>query len=113
MRKAQVFYKGRMAGQLVQRDDESFVFSYDEDWLQDRQAPAISLTLPRRQPEHHSPTLFPFFFHLLPEGANKEVVCHALRIDPEDHFGLLLATARHDVVGAITLHPYPPSRDVA
>jgi serine/threonine-protein kinase HipA len=40
---------------------------------------------------------------MLPEGSNKEVVCKHHRIDPEDHFGLLLTTAKYDSIGAVRI----------
>lgn len=78
-----------------------FCDNYDDVWWGSSDKPAISLTLPKNQQEYRSEYLFPFFFHLLPEVANKEAVCFALRIDREDHFGLLLHTAGHDTIGAV------------
>ena len=40
---------------------------------------------------------------MLPEGANKAIQCKILKIDEEDAFGLLLATAHTDTIGAITV----------
>lgn len=103
MRQAQVIYKNEVAGTLTQLDDGSFVFRYDDAWWSSSDKPAISLTLPKTRQSYQSEYLFPFFFHLLPEGANKEAVCFALRIDKEDHFGLLLQTAAHDTIGAVRI----------
>jgi serine/threonine-protein kinase HipA len=103
MRQAKVTYKDEIAGMLTQLDDGSFVFRYDDAWWSTSGKPAISLTLPKKQQEYRADHLFPFFFHLLPEGANKEAVCFALRIDKEDHFGLLLQTAAHDTIGAVCI----------
>jgi serine/threonine-protein kinase HipA len=38
---------------------------------------------------------------MLPEGTNKQVVCYQLRIDENDHFGILMATAKSDTIGAV------------
>ena len=103
MRQATVSYKDERAGTLTQLDDGSFVFRYDDAWWRTSDKPAISLTLPKTRQSYQSEYLFPFFFHLLPEGANKEAVCFALRIDKEDHFGLLLQTAAHDTIGAVRI----------
>jgi serine/threonine-protein kinase HipA len=43
------------------------------------------------------------FYNMLPEGVNKQAVCQRMRIDPDDYFGLLLITARHDSIGAVTV----------
>jgi len=61
----------------------------------------ISLTLPKTQQEYHSKYLFAFFFNMLPEGSNKQVVCSHMRIDSDDYFGLLMTTAKTDCIGAI------------
>jgi serine/threonine-protein kinase HipA len=103
MRKATILYRSEPAGILSQLDNGSFHFSYLETWLDDEIKPAISLTMPKKKKEFKSPHLFPLFFHLLPEGANKQAVCKFKKIDPSDHFGILLNTARFDTIGAITL----------
>jgi serine/threonine-protein kinase HipA len=52
---------------------------------------------------YHSKHLFPFFYNMLPEGSNKQVVCRFWRIDEDDYFGLLLTTAKNDTIGAVTV----------
>jgi HipA-like protein len=42
---------------------------------------------------------------MLSEGANKKLQCRQLKIDENDYFGLLLATATHDTIGAVTVKP--------
>lgn len=103
MRQATIFYKGKEAGILEQHDNGSFTFRYLEAWLADPENPSISLTLPRSQPEYHAEYLFPFFYNMLPEGANKQIVCQENRLDSDDYFGILMNTARYDTVGAITV----------
>lgn len=103
MRKATVLYKQEKAGELTQYDDGSFVFRYADDWFGNPEKPAISLTLPKKQQEYQSNMLFPFFYHMLPEGSNKQVVCFQNRIDEKDYFGLLLNTAGNDTIGAVSV----------
>lgn len=103
MRKATVFYKEEDAGELTQHDDGSFTFRYNDLWMADKNKPAISLTLPKKLQEHHSKFLFPFFFNMLPEGSNKEIVCRLMRIDQDDYFGILITVAQHDTIGAVTV----------
>ena len=100
MRKALVFYKMEEAGVLSQLDDGSFEFAYTDPWLL-AEKPAISLTLSTTQRIFRSKYLFPFFYNLLPEGTNKQTVCFQLRIDEKDHFGILMATAQYDTIGAV------------
>jgi serine/threonine-protein kinase HipA len=83
------------------------VFRYDDLYYLDSEQPAISLTLPKTQQEYSSETLFPFFFNLLSEGVNRKLQCLLMRIDENDHFGLLAATAQCDTIGAVTVKPLP------
>lgn len=98
-----IFFKGEEAGILTQHDDGSFKYQYNDQWIVDTGKPSISLTLPKTQQEYHSMHLFPFFYNMLPEGTNKQVVCRHMRIDKDDYFGLLLTTARYDTIGAVTV----------
>jgi serine/threonine-protein kinase HipA len=43
---------------------------------------------------------------MLSEGVNKRLQSNMLRIDENDHFGLLIATAQFDTIGAITVKPF-------
>ncbi len=103
MRKAKILYKNQEAGMLIQHDNGSFTFKYDNSWISDKTKPAISLTLPKTQQEYYSDFLFPFFYNMLPEGSNKQIVCKLNRLDINDHFGILLTTAKNDNIGAITV----------
>jgi HipA-like protein len=100
MRKASVLYKNEEAGILEQKDDGSFSFQYQTSWI-DSSKPAISLTLPKTKVGFQSQNLFPFFFNMLPEGSNKQMVCKLNRIDQDDYFGLLMITAKNDSIGAV------------
>jgi HipA-like protein len=101
MRGATILYKNEEAGKLRQLEDGSFEFTYLESWVEDPTKPAISLTLPKTKEAYHSHHLFPFFYHMLPEGSNKQTVCFKLRIDEDDYFGILLATSKTDTIGAV------------
>lgn len=103
MRQAKILYKNEEAGLLTQLDNGVFVFRYHDAWFNAADKPAISLTLLKNQQEYQSEYLFPFFYNMLPEGTNKQVACHALRIDTKDHFGLLLNTATYDTIGAVRI----------
>ncbi|SFN16783.1 serine/threonine-protein kinase HipA [Algoriella xinjiangensis] len=103
MRVAQILYKGERAGVLTQLDNGSFHFIYNEDWISDDSKPSISLTLPKSQIEFKSQALFPFFYHLLPEGVNKRMICKTYKIDEDDAFGILLQASKVDTVGAVTI----------
>ena len=42
---------------------------------------------------------------MLSEGENREMQAGILRIDKDDDFGILLATAGFDTIGAVTVKP--------
>lgn len=42
---------------------------------------------------------------MLSEGVNRKLQSLQLKIDEEDNFGLLAATAQYDTIGAITVKP--------
>ena len=46
-----------------------------------------------------------YFFNMLSEGANRQLQSTLLHIDENDDFGILLATAQHDTIGAVTIKP--------
>ena len=105
MRKAKVYRNEELIGYLVEEDRENYVFKYNDAWLIDKNKPSVSLTLPKSHKEYRSKYLFPFFFNMLSEGANKELQSKQLKIDLNDDFGFLLATAQYDTLGAITIQP--------
>ena len=100
MKKGTVYYRDFRAGEIVQNDG-GFVFRYDLLYFADSAMPDISATLPKTQREYRSKTLFPFFFGLLAEGAQKERQCRELHIDENDHFTRLLETSAFGAIGAV------------
>ena len=103
MRQAKIFFKDMEAGIIIQHDNGSFVFRYNDAWMADSSKPGISLTLPKNKQEYSSKHLFSFFYNMLPEGSNKEVVCKYNRIDHDDHFGILITVANNDNIGAVSV----------
>ncbi len=102
-RKANVYLNGVMAGTIEKFSQIEYVFTYETEYYSDPSSPAISLTLPKTQQVYESTSLFSFFFGLLSEGINRQTQARLLRIDEQDHFSLLLATANTDTIGAITI----------
>lgn len=101
MRQAKILFKDNEAGLLTQNDDGTFTFRYHDSWLEDASRPPVSLTLPKRAAPYESDFLFPFFYNMLPEGSNKQVICKLNQIDDDDYFGLLMVTAKNDAIGAV------------
>ncbi|MBI3194173.1 MAG: HipA N-terminal domain-containing protein [Ignavibacteriae bacterium] len=105
MRQAEVYRNGIVAGILTEEDRHHFVFRYNDAYYNDNSKPAISVTLPKTEQEYRSESLFPYFFNMLSEGVNRKLQCTQLKIDEEDNFGLLIATAQCDTIGAVTVKP--------
>jgi len=105
MRKAEVYRNGISAGILAEINSRSYEFRYDSLYFSDNSKPPISLTLPKSKLVHTSEYLFPCFYNMLSEGANRAIQTKQLKIDKNDFFGLLLATAQYDTIGAITVKP--------
>jgi HipA-like protein len=103
MRKAEVYRNGVLAGTLTETNEGSYIFKYDETYFNDNTKSGISLTMPKKQMEYTSGHLFPFFYNMLSEGTNRIVQSKLLKIDELDFFGLLMATAGYDTIGAITV----------
>lgn len=105
MRALGIYRNGILAGILTEENHQGYVFKYDDTYFYDANLPSISLTLPKSEKEYSSKFLFPFFFNMLSEGVNRKLQSTQLRIDENDHFGLLAATAQFDTIGAITVKP--------
>jgi HipA-like protein len=105
MRRAKVLRNGQLVGYLTEDDRRGYTFEYDDAWFADTTRQAVSLTMPKNQKVYTSEYLFPFFFNMLSEGVNKRLQSNQLHIDEEDSFGLLMATAQSDTIGAITIKP--------
>lgn len=103
MRQAEIYSNGVLAGVLAETDDGQYRFRYDDAFLADGSQTAIALSFPKSGKEFVSETLFPFFCNMLAEGANRAYQSRTLKVDDEDAFGLLLATAHTDTIGAITV----------
>jgi serine/threonine-protein kinase HipA len=105
MRTLEIYRNGVLAGILTEENRHHYVFRYDDEYFNEANKPGISLTLPKTQKEYSSEFLFPFFFNMLSEGVNRKLQSTHLRIDEDDNFGLLAATAQYDTIGAITVKP--------
>jgi HipA-like protein len=103
MRRAEVYRNRILAGTLSETESGNYIFTYDSAYFTDNSKPGISLTIPKKKLTHHSEYLFPFFYNMISEGTNRILQSKQLKIDEKDFFGLLLATAQYDTIGAITV----------
>ena len=100
-RTAYVYVRDAFAGTLKETDS-GYSFVYDEDYLKGENLSPVSLTLPIRNKEYTSKTLFAFFDGLIPEGWLLDVVSHNWKIDRKDRFGLLLVACK-DPIGNVRI----------
>ena len=100
MRKAN-FFDNKLAETLVQ-NEFGFIFTYDKNYLLDKDARAISLTMPLSEVPYISNVLFPFFDGLIPEGWLLEVALQNWNITRNDRMSILLKTGK-DVTGNVTV----------
>lgn len=101
MRQLYVYMNDLKAGVLTENNPgKEYTFCYDENYLS-TENPSISVTLPKREESYKNEYLFPFFTNMLPESANRRGICRSLRIDENDFFGLLIAMADKDFIGAV------------
>lgn len=104
MKSGKVFFRDALAGTLT-KDEQGYVFRYEDAYFANSSLPAVSATLPKTQVEYRSKVLFPFFFGLLAEGVQKERQCRELRIDERDAFTRLLETSSYGAIGAVYVTP--------
>lgn len=103
MRTLEVYYNDTKAGTLTEiNPGAGYTFKYEPEYLSS-DLPPISATLPKQEDTFESDTLFPFFSNMIPEGANRGVICRMLRIDETDFFGILSAMADKDFIGAVNI----------
>ena len=101
MRQCKVLVHNVDAGILQETDDSRYVFTYNEDYKGD----PVCISMPVRKEPYLSDYLFPYFFNMLSEGANRLLQSQLLHIDEHDDFGIMLATAQFDTIGAVTIKP--------
>lgn len=103
MRQLEVYFNNIKAGILTElHPGTGYTFQYYVDYLASPMPP-ISATLPKRADAFCSEHLFPFFSNMLPEGANRRVICRSRKIDESDFFGMLEVMANRDFIGAVNI----------
>lgn len=101
--KFSVLTNGIEAGLLEHDPAHGYSFQYLPKYLGMAGAHPVSFSLPLRPDPYRSEYLFAAFSNLLPEGANREKLCVARKIDPEDNLSLLalLVSQQHSFIGAL------------
>ena len=100
LRSAEILFKGRLAGILVETAGGGTRFTYEQNWTRD-----IACCLPVTRREHEwERGLNPFFEHLAPEGWLREQQARVAHVVEEDDLGLLLRYGA-DCIGAVSIEP--------
>jgi len=95
-----VFYQQKRVGQLIKTSARQMQFAYDQAWLNDPEAFALSISLPLNHDTFdHAET---FFANVLPEGDVRTALCKKLGLSEKNDFGLL-AEIGGEVAGAISI----------
>jgi len=103
MRQLYIYNNDVLAGVLTEQSPgKGYVFAYNPAYLASERNP-VSVTLPLQSAPFESDSLFPYFVNLLPEGANRAMICRQNRIDETDLFGLLTAMSGKDFIGAVNV----------
>lgn len=96
-------------GRLLARDDGSLAFAYEPDWLKDRGAHALSLSLPLREQPFEDAVTRAWFGNLLQENQQLRQLLDREGIDRDD-VAAILAVIGADCAGAVSILPsdHPP-----
>jgi serine/threonine-protein kinase HipA len=100
-RKANVYMHGQLAGSM-REVETGYAFQYDKNYLENKTAMAVSLTLPLSSEVYLSNILFPFFDGLIPEGWLLDIAQKNWKLNQRDRMGLLLACCK-DCIGAVSV----------
>ena len=104
MKSVTVYVKGVAAGVLARFRRGGYEFRYTRQYRESAR-PSVAFSLSKRKAVHRSDVLFPFFYGLLAEGAQKRLQCRTMQIDENDHFTRLAETCREGVIGAVYVLP--------
>ena len=100
-RKADIYVHETKAG-VLEETETGYRFQYDSDYLSQKDAEPVSLTLPLQKEPYETRVLFPFFDGLIPEGWLLDVVEETWKVNPKDRMGLLLVSCR-DTIGHVSV----------
>ena len=100
-RKADIYVHEKKAG-VLEETETGYQFQYDPEYLSQKDAEPVSLTLPIQKDPYESQVLFPFFDGLIPEGWLLDVVEDTWKVNPKDRMGLLLVSCR-DTIGNVSV----------
>lgn len=98
-----VYFKEKLAGTLIQDESGRLSFKYEESYLSDKSAQAISVSLSLRVEPYLDKIVRPFFSGLLPDEILRERLAKCLGVSEENPFALLKAVGG-ECAGALSLY---------
>lgn len=104
MRTLDIWWEGRIVGQLTQNQHGELGFAYSPAWLDDVNTQPLSASLPKREEPFTRRECRPFFGGLLPEESQRDAAAQALGVSRANDFALLDRLGG-DVAGALQLLP--------
>jgi len=104
MRAAEIFYGEDLAGMLVETDEGTYTFQYDQGYVDEHKDQFITFTMPVTASPYTENRLFPFFEGLIPEGWLLDIASKNWKINQNDRMGLLLACCQN-CIGAVSVRP--------
>ena len=99
-----VYLYQELVGRLVQDDHGLLQFGYDESWLHNPDAIALSLSLPLQEQRFRGKECKGFFGGILPEASKREQIAKNLGISPRNDYALLERIGG-ECAGAVTFIP--------
>jgi serine/threonine-protein kinase HipA len=99
-----IWWQGRLVGQLTQDRHGELGFAYAPAWHHDEAAQPLSASLPKRAEPFTRRECRPFFGGLLPEEGQRDAAAQALGVSRANDFALLDRLGG-DVAGALQLLP--------
>ncbi|QMW23223.1 type II toxin-antitoxin system HipA family toxin [Sandaracinobacteroides saxicola] len=99
-----IWWDGRLVGQLTQDKHGELGFAYARAWLDDEEAQPLSASLPKRAEPFTRRECRPYFSGLLPEESQRDAAAQALGVSRANDFALLDRLGG-DVAGALQLLP--------
>lgn len=105
----EVLVNATRVGVLEQFDDEEYIFSFADEWLDDPDRPILGQLFEDRKPVPIQTSGPPCWFtHLLPQGPLRRAMSRQLGVDEGDVFALLQALG-DDLPGAVVTRPIDSS----
>jgi serine/threonine-protein kinase HipA len=104
MKHLNVWFGQLHLGELIQEDTGQLSFRYLPSYLEDRSAPAISVSLPKAEAPYGHQACLPFFDGLLPESLQRSAAAQSLGVSEGNTFAMLDRLGG-EVAGALEFLP--------